>query len=168
MTKDEQIKLIEENKMLVPHIINTYYPVLAMDDDAMQIGLIALWKATIYYNPELSKFSTYAGQAIKFNLAKYIVRKNIEVPMLSTDALLMEKSEDQVDSGILRPAPRRPVWVGPPVSTLLTERQMDILRLRKDEWSYRDIGERIGISRTVVMKEIHRIKNIIDDNILYI
>ncbi len=167
MTKDEQIKLIEENEKLVYSIINTYYPTLAKDDDAKQIGLIGLWKATTLYNPERGKFTTYAGVAIRRHLTAYMtsIARGFNITMSS---LTIEDDDDEVDSGILTPAPLRPIWVGPPLNTLLTARQMMILRMRKDEWDYRSIAAQVGVSRTTVMNEMHTIKSIINDNILYI
>lgn len=70
---------LEENMALVPFTINRYFPALSCDEDAMQEGYIALWRACETYNPSKTNFSTYAVRCIKNRLIGYS-RKRVGQP----------------------------------------------------------------------------------------
>lgn len=62
----------EENMKLVPFTINKYFPELSFDEDAMQVGYLALWKACQGYKPGKGAFATYAVRAIKNRMMNYL------------------------------------------------------------------------------------------------
>lgn len=62
----------EENMKLVPFTLHKYFPEMAFDEDAMQEGYIALWKACQGYKPGKGAFSTYAVRSIKNRMMNYL------------------------------------------------------------------------------------------------
>lgn len=170
----EQMKLVEDNRKLVFLIIKNRFPTLMQDDDAAQEGMLALWRSAMKYDAEKGKFPAYAGMAITRALSKYMTalvksRSYNERVFLSLDSLIMDDGTgDEIDTSMLMPTLPQPVWTGQPLGTLLTERQMIILRKRKEGWSCRDIGNLLGVSHTTVGDELLRIKRIVYDNIIYI
>ena len=67
MTKE---KLVEDNMGLVGFVLAKYISMTAdmgaySYEDLYQVGCIGLWKAAKSYNPEISKFSTYACRLIR-------------------------------------------------------------------------------------------------------
>lgn len=67
MTPPDPQALFAANAALVPWVIGRYFPALRRDDreDAMQEGLLGLWKAASRYDPlGGAKFQTYAVEYI--------------------------------------------------------------------------------------------------------
>lgn len=73
----ETERMIKDNMGLVHFHLQQQYPNYKKDEEYIQIGRIALWKAIKYYNPESgqSAFSTYAMIAIERSLSYYHKRK---------------------------------------------------------------------------------------------
>lgn len=65
MTSEEVGREIERHQRLVYYVIYRHFPYLREDEDAAQIGMIALWKAVASYESGKSQFATYAIQCIK-------------------------------------------------------------------------------------------------------
>ena len=67
-------KLIEENIGLVYSIIRRlqYVPSIVDEDDLLQIGRIALWKALETYDDQTPCFSTYAYKTIYTDIISYL------------------------------------------------------------------------------------------------
>ena len=72
MTSEEVGREIERHQRLVYYVIYRYFPYLRDDEDAAQIGMIALWKAVVSYEGGKSQFATYAIQCIKNALRREI------------------------------------------------------------------------------------------------
>lgn len=58
------IKLFNDNMKLSYYVANKYKNCGIDYDDLVQISMMGLWKACKTYNPELTKFSTYATMVI--------------------------------------------------------------------------------------------------------
>ena len=69
MDEDKE-KLFNENTKLVHYVINKSFQGLKTYisgydyEDIVQVGNIGLWKACLSYNPDKSKFTTYAIRII--------------------------------------------------------------------------------------------------------
>lgn len=63
--------LFESNVNLVYYIVNKYFYNFRGDDDVIQSGLIGLWKACKSYDPDKSKFATYASKCILNQIRLY-------------------------------------------------------------------------------------------------
>lgn len=62
---DQIEQLILNNIPLVYHIVHTYYPTFAKNEDVIQSGMLGLTKAANKYDESKGKFSTYACVAIR-------------------------------------------------------------------------------------------------------
>jgi RNA polymerase sporulation-specific sigma factor len=88
---DEIEQMVEANTRLVYFVLNKYFPSMAQDDDAIQVGLIGLWRAAQRFDPSRNlRFSTYAAASIWGSVKQYRRdlrgrRKHPAPPILSLD-----------------------------------------------------------------------------------
>lgn len=160
MTPEE---LYFENEALVYHVLNKKFPMSRFDDDFQQIARLGLWKACLSYDETKGKFSTYAvpciANQIKMELRK-MGRKPIEVSLEALVNDTDENSETLTISGMLIGEQDvgfvDTIWV----DKELTDRQKRILGLLYDGMVQADIAREIGISQTMVSREVAKIRNI--------
>ena len=160
MTPEE---LYFENEALVYHVLHKKFPMSRFDDDFQQIARLGLWKACLRYDENKGKFSTYAVPAIE-NEIKMELRKKSRKPIeLSLDDLIRDTSDDadgltifgicmgDQDVGFVDT-----IWA----DKELTERQKRILSLLYNGMVQDDIAREIGISQTMVSREVAKIRNV--------
>lgn len=160
MTPEE---LYFKNEALVYHVLHKKFPMSRFDDDFRQIARLGLWKACLRYDETKGKFSTYAVPAIE-NEIKMEFRKKSRKPIeISLDDLIRDTSDDtdgltifgicmgDQDVGFVDT-----IWA----DKELTERQKRILGLLYDGMVQADIAKEIGISQTMVSREVAKIRNI--------
>ena len=156
MTPEE---LYFKNEALVYHVLHKKFPMSRFDDDFQQIARLGLWKACLRYDETKGKFSTYAVPAIE-NEIKMELRKMSRKPIeTSLDALIMDTSGltiseicmGEQDVGFIDT-----IWV----DKELTDRQKRILSLLYDGMVQADIAREVGISQTMVSREVSKIRNI--------
>ena len=160
MTPEE---LYFKNEPLVYYVLNKKFPMNRFDDDFQQIARLGLWKACLRYDETKSKFSTYAVPAIE-NEIKMELRKMSRKPIeVSLEALVKdtnENSETLTVSGMLIGEQDvgfvDTIWV----DKELTDRQKRILGLLYDGMVQADIAREIGISQTMVSREVAKIRNV--------
>ena len=160
MTPEE---LYFKNEGLVYHVLNKKFPMSRFDDDFQQIARLGLWKACLSYDETKGKFSTYAvpciANQIKMELRK-MGRKPIEVSLEALVKDTDENSEQLTISGMLIGEQNvgfvDTIWV----DKELTDRQKRILSLLYDGMVQADIAREIGISQTMVSREVTKIRNI--------
>ena len=160
MTPEE---LYFKNEALVYHVLNKKFPMSRFDDDFQQIARLGLWKACLSYDETKGKFSTYAvpciANQIKMELRK-MGRKPIEVSLEALVKDTDENSETLTISGMLIGEQDvgfvDTIWV----DKELTDRQKRILGLLYDGMVQADIAREIGISQTMVSREVTKIRNI--------
>lgn len=160
MTPEE---LYFKNESLVYHVLHRKFPMSRYDDDFQQIARLGLWKACLSYDETKGKFSTYAvpciANQIKMELRK-MGRKPIEVSLEALVKDTDENSERLTISGILIGEQDvgfvDTIWV----DKELTDRQKRILGLLYDGMVQADIAREIGISQTMVSREVTKIRNI--------
>ena len=160
MTPEE---LYFKNEALVYHVLNKKFPMSRFDDDFQQIARLGLWKACLSYNETKGKFSTYAvpciANQIKMELRK-MGRKPIEVSLEALVKDTDENSETLTISGMLIGEQDvgfvDTIWV----DKELTDRQKRILGLLYDGMVQSDIAREIGISQTMVSREVTKIRNV--------
>lgn len=160
MTPEE---LYFKNEALVYHVLHKKFHMNRLNDDFQQIARLGLWKACLSYDETKGKFSTYAvpciANQIKMELRK-MSRKPIEI---SLDDFVKDTSDDadrltisgicigEQDVGFIDT-----IWV----DKELTERQKRILSLLYDGMVQADIAREIGISQTMVSREVAKIRSI--------
>ena len=156
MTPEE---LYFKNEALVYHVLHKKFPMSRFDDDFQQIARLGLWKACLRYDETKGKFSTYAVPAIE-NEIKMELRKMSRKPIeTSLDALIMDTSGltiseicmGEQDVGFIDTIC---------VDKELTDRQKRILSLLYDGMVQADIAREIGISQTMISREVTKIRNI--------
>jgi RNA polymerase sigma factor (sigma-70 family) len=59
-TAEEIDKLIQDNTGLVYTVLKNHYPHFQKSEDYIQTGMIGLWKAAKFYDPDIGTFSVYA------------------------------------------------------------------------------------------------------------
>ena len=160
MTPEE---LYFENEALVYHVLHKKFPMSRFDDDFQQIARLGLWKACLRYDETKGKFSTYAVPAIE-NEIKMELRKKSRKPVeISLDDLIRDTSDDadgltifgicmgDQDVGFVDT-----IWA----DKELTERQKRILNLLYKGMVQDDVAREIGISQTMVSREVAKIRNV--------
>ena len=160
MTPEE---LYFKNEKLVYHVLHKKFPMSCFDDDFQQIARLGLWKACLRYDETKSKFSTYAVPAIE-NEIKMELRKKSRKPIeISLDDLIRDTSDDADGLTIFG------ICIGDQdvefVDTIwadkeLTERQKRILSLLYNGMVQADVAREIGISQTMVSREVAKIRNV--------
>ena len=156
MTPEE---LYFKNEALVYHVLHKKFPMSRFDDDFQQIARLGLWKACLRYDETKGKFSTYAVPAIE-NEIKMELRKMSRKPIeTSLDTLIMDTSGltiSEICMGEQNVGFIDTIWV----DKELTDRQKRILSLLYDGMVQADIAREIGISQTVISREVTKIRNI--------
>lgn len=156
MTPEE---LYFKNEALVYHVLHKKFPMSRFDDDFQQIARLGLWKACLRYDETKGKFSTYAVPAIE-NEIKMELRKMSRKPTeTSLDTLIRDTDEltisgiciGEQDVGFIDT-----IWV----DKELTDRQKRILSLLYDGMVQADIAREVGISQTMISREVTKIRNI--------
>ncbi len=109
-------------------------------DDYIQVGLMGLLKAIRNYNPEKSKFSTFATVCIRNEILKFIKKKKRQSRRVTTakkqpkEILLWEYQPDD-----------------------LTEDEMDILNMKLQNHTYKEISEAMCCNKNEVKQKIKKI-----------
>ena len=156
MTPEE---LYFENEALVYHVLHKKFPMSRFDDDFQQIARLGLWKACLRYDETKGKFSTYAVPAIQ-NEIKMELRKMSRKPIeTSLDALIRDADELTI-SGVCMSEQDVEFIDTTWVDKELTYRQKRILSLLYDGMVQTEIAKEIGVSQTMISREVAKIRNI--------
>lgn len=131
MTQEE---LFNENQKLVDHILHKHFShCFDMYDDCKQVGLVALFHASRYYNTERGvAFSTYAYPVIK-NAIKDYVDEQMKGPTAPIEEAYEVPSNDTSDSYLKREA----------ILEILTEEEKRIVLLKESGYSLKEISIKV-------------------------
>lgn len=159
-------KLFADNVKLVPFVLRRYYPpTFVWDEDLMQDGLIALWKACVAYDESRSNaFSTFAVFCIRngINMAlrrrsRWMHTESLDQPIFSgkdgSELYLADMIEDtaaQIDDGI--------IGIMEFISGL-NGRDKEIIELRMSGLTQYQCAEKLGISQTHCCRLLKRLKS---------
>lgn len=86
MTAKDQ--LICDNLPFVYHIIHKYFPKYIKDEDVIQAGMLGLVKSAQHFNPDKSKFSTYAGVIIKNEIIRELKSRSDDYNTVSLEQMI--------------------------------------------------------------------------------
>ena len=160
MTPEE---LYFENEALVYHVLHKTYPMSRFDDDFQQIARLGLWKACLRYDENKGKFSTYAVPAIENEIKMELRKKSRKLIEMSLDDLIRDTSDDTDGLTIFGICMGEQdvefidtIWI----DKELTYRQKRILSLLYNGMVQDDVAREIGISQTMVSREVSKIRNI--------
>ena len=156
MTPEE---LYFKKESLVQYVLNEKFPMNRFDDDFQQIARLGLLKACLRYDESKGKFSTYAVPAIE-NEIKRELRKMSRKPIeTSLDALIRDTDELTISEVCMSEQDVEFIdttWV----DKELTDRQKRILNLLYNGMVQTEIAKEIGISQTMISREVSKIRNI--------
>ena len=120
------------------------------EEDLIQVGELGIWLAVKSYSSSKSAIQTYIINMIKWTIRDYIKSlKPVNEQELADDYIL--EDEQLTESTSVREY----------IVTLkdkLTPRQYRILKMAMKEMTQRDIGDVLGVSRTIVNKEMKVIR----------
>lgn len=109
MLNEEQQKLVVDNLGLVGFVLSHYFGngrrVLATEDDAVQIGRLALCKAAERYNRSIGAFSTYAVRTIIGEYKRYNRDQMLDIRRVNTEAASLDRLCEIVEEGGRGPLP---------------------------------------------------------------
>lgn len=123
------------------------YPLSQLDEeDTIQDGNAALWKASLYWDPRKSKFSTYACNAIQyeyFNLVNKRIRRGDHMKLQSEfrDTGYVPRS-DLADADLMRHLERLIDGLGPEMASIFRKHMFEGMPLKLIErefgagWKY--------------------------------
>ena len=117
-------------------------------EDYIQVGLIGLLKAIRKHNPELSKLSTYATVCIRNEIVKYINK--------SKKKQFNASLENQVDNSY-----QDSFWEYEPDS--LSDQERTLLRMKRDNYSYKEIAEELEYSKSYTKELAKRVFNKVNE-----
>lgn len=158
-------KLFADNVKLVPFVLWKYYPAFARDEDLIQDGLLALWKACVAYDESRSNaFSTFAVFCIRngINMAlrrrsRWMHTESLDQPIFAgkdgSELYLADMIEDpaaQIDDGI--------IGIVEFVSGL-NGRDKEIIELRMSGLTQYQCAEKLGISQSYYCRLLKRLKS---------
>ncbi|MEK6647320.1 MAG: sigma-70 family RNA polymerase sigma factor [Candidatus Firestonebacteria bacterium] len=131
------------------------------DDDLFQEALIYLWQC--FKEEKLNeKTNSYILQGCYFYLKNYLRKVSDNVIVVSLNNIIDESKIElgeiiSVDNGNLL---ENKLLVDTIYTSVgLTEREKDVLSLWIEEWTVREIGQKLGISHVMVMKIQNKIRN---------
>ena len=160
--------LFHENIKLVYWLIRKYYPQCIYDDDVIQSGMIGLWKASKSYDPEKSKFATYAVKCILNEIKMHFRResrqkRNVEV---SLDELVDISNEgDEVSRYDLTKDLTQLFCMD---TYTLTDTELSILHLKSKGYRDAEIGSKLNLSQSYVCRVKNHAYSKIADSIVCI
>lgn len=161
---DEISKKIQDNMGLVYNVIHQHFPNF-LNDDFIQVGRIALWKAITTFDENKGyAFSSYATKIIKNSIktelgTKY--RQNRK--LISLDECISDKSDDTrvllIENKKLYQMLLNKEYS---IDNLnLTPLQLKIIELLKLEYSQQEIAEITGENRRKIIRQIKKIRRIL-------
>lgn len=103
MLNEEQQKLVVDNLGLVGFVLSRYFGgstrVLATEDDAVQIGRLALCKAAEQYDSSVGEFSTYAIRTIVGAYQRYNRDQTLDIRRVNTEATSLDRLCEIAEEG---------------------------------------------------------------------
>ena len=150
--KEEFTELLYQNQGIVHKICNIYFRDRLEKEDYHQELIIQLWKAFSSFN-NTAKFSTWMYR-VCINAAIDILRKEKnqlkQVRLSQTEVHHMSNTADGIQSN------KEKLYEA---ISKLSNVDKAIITLYLDEYSYQEIAEMIGITKSYVGVKINRIKS---------
>lgn len=144
MTKDldsEQLaQLMEDNMGLVVQVVNSFKPQSSYEqDEFLQLGRIALWKAIQTYSPEKSKLATYIWNYVRWEILRHLAKEDKQKVGLQIVDSVYDDGKKIYN-----------LWEFIPDT--LTKRERKVLELKLEGHTFISIGEELGYSRGWINK----------------
>lgn len=168
LTVNERNKLVEDNLKLVYAVVHKHYPNCIQDEDLLQEGRIGLIKAANSYDPERSKFSTWAMCNIKMSMQReFMRRKRLEqYPTVSLDELRGGEDDDTpvtlLDT-LVDTDNYSNVFAKVAISQLKPHLQETVYMLLAG-FNQREIAKKLGITHQAVQYRLQTIRKVFNQN----
>lgn len=164
-----QQQLVEDNHNLIYSFLNTYR---LSHEDYYDLAAIGLCKAAYTFNPNKgSKFSCYAYVIMMNEVRQHLrkEKKNIK-PSFSLDDIVYIKEDSDVTLADMIPDPKSdlmhvPIYFERMITELAkhNERYPKIVKLLYNGYSQTAIGVELNLSRSVISRDIKKIKKIVKE-----
>lgn len=162
--------LIEHNLRLVAHVVKKYQHLEEEPEDLISIGTIGLIKAVVTFNPQKNnRLGTYAARCIENEILMMLRSKkktSKEISLyepIGTDREgneiqlfdIIEAREEDAQTKIIRKDDIKILYAK--VESELSARERLVLKMRyglygQEEYTQREIADRLGISRSYVSR----------------
>ncbi|WP_312044780.1 sigma-70 family RNA polymerase sigma factor [Anaerotignum sp.] len=149
-------ELFNDNMDLAYFILRRYFPWYKNDEDAKQICLIGLWKASEKFNPDKGyEFSTFAARVIMNQMRIFLrdERKRNKIKYVDNIAYFEGEQFDIIE--IIPDKYAGEVSLGfcfKELSEKLNERETQVLQLKIKGYNQTEIGNRLNLSQVTVSR----------------
>jgi len=135
------------------------YSVIGIDgDDLVQSGMIGLMRAVrTFREDESATFKTYAGHCIR-NAILDAIRKQKSAPVSDVDLEDVFLPSEEQEPSRLYIEDETARLLGETISSVLNERETNVLKLYLSAMSYQEISERLGMEKKQVDNTIYSFK----------
>lgn len=152
-------QLIESNMNLVYFVISKYYPTFINDEDIVQTGMLALCMAANTWDENKSKFSTYAGRCIRNAINNELHNRNKHKNVLSLDYELSHSDGESYTLSDFCIGEEDVDFVDiDTFSNRLTDREYEIVNLKRKGKTANEIASIFGCSRKTVDAILRKLK----------
>lgn len=150
--------LLTEYAPLVKSIARSFYVIGIDSDDLVQTGMIGLMRAVRTFKADgNASFKTYASHCIRNNIVDAI-RKQKTAPVSDVDLEDIFLPSDENEPSRLYIEDETTRLLSEAISSVLSEREMNVLKLYLNAMSYQEISERLGIEKKQVDNTIYSFK----------
>lgn len=154
---EKKYELFHKNMGLPKFTLRKYFNTLTFDEDLVQVANLALWNACLNFDESRGMaFSTYAVKSIRIGVIAEINSRQKEKQLKE---VVLENEEKDIR------LMAEPFSVSDKILEIeipyLDEREKEIVRLRLNDESCTEIGDKLGISR----QRVHKILQSISEKI---
>lgn len=159
--------IIRKYSKLVYKVLHDKFPMYTNDDDLIQVGYIALWKAADKYDPKRSRFSTYAYHCVFNAMVKELGHRkpgntvSLNQPVKVGD--WVGELQDTIEDIKASPDGMNLAVDLDEFFKSLTKRQQTILGMKMYGHTGLEIARELGISKSLVTKELQAINELWED-----
>ncbi|MDD3393933.1 MAG: sigma-70 family RNA polymerase sigma factor [Anaerotignum sp.] len=154
-------ELFNANMDLAYFLLHKYFPWYGNDEDAKQICLIGLWKASEKFNPDKGyEFSTFAARVIMNQMRIFLrdERKRKKIKYVDNISFYDDEEFNVIDS--IPDKYEGEVSLGfcfKELSGKLSERETQVLQMKIKGYNQNEIAKRLQTSQPTVVRCLKRI-----------
>ncbi len=148
---EQRNKLFEDNQKLVWFVIHRHFGQYIGNEDVVQEGFLALWKATKSTDGAKGDFFCYAYSAIRNAIRRWCKNQNHSKELTNYDEVMKE---------ILKLPEETPAEIAEAkeIFEQLSDLDKQIITARMQGFSLREIGKQTGMTGERVRQRIERLK----------
>lgn len=165
--------LIDEHFPLIIYVIKRNWPDQIHNEDYIQTGMIAMWRALSHYNPAIGSWSTYAYKAIYRAIRRLQDVEERQAPRGKVVSLDDNDGVTDVGTALKRESLKRQpriedtIIMRDIVSRMhdvvgkygVREHDIELMLLSLDGRSLDDIGSQFGVTRQAINQRIKKVQN---------